>query len=219
MTRPNVLTDPHTLNSIEQAKQIAFLRERYDKVDTEEGKAEILSELEYRFHGAWASKVDDLYHAREDRLERIKLWKEREIPLITREIEHDQAKLKAINDLLRLLYGMNCLNEDSELEGENYSIKLWESDRLKITLLTPIEEWTEEHRQEFAMVEEVNSTTVLVKNDKPIGLPSLTTKRKFILDRDAIAKCYKENPWKLPAGVSVTKVFNIKPKRKLRGKS
>ena len=214
MSQPNVLTDPHTYNSIEQAKRIAFLRERYSKVDTEEGKAEILGELEHRY-GNWRSKVDGIYHAREDRLDRLRRWKEEEIPLIQTQIKHDQAKLNAINDLLKLLYGLNCANDDGELEGENYSIKMWESSSLKMTVTIPIEEWSEEHQQKFAIVEEVNATTVLLKNGKPIGKPSQSTKTKFILDRDAIKSCYETDPYLLPAGLQVQKTFNIKAKRRL----
>jgi len=213
MTKP-VTNEREPLNTIESAKHLMFLRKRYKEIHTEEGKAEILAEFEHHDETSWGAKVDNLYYVKRDAERCIEEWKNEELPKVQSALKHEVARLNGIENLIKLIFELGACNADGELVGHDYIFKIYHS-QLKMTVTTPIEEWSEEHQQKFAMVEETKSTTVLFKNDKPVGEPSLSVKRKFILDRNAIKACYESDPYLLPGGLKVEKALVIKTKRKL----
>ena len=209
-------TEREPLNTIESAKRLMYLRKRYKEVHTEEGKAELLAEFEDHDKTSWGIKVDNLYYARRDAQRCIEEWKNEELPKVQDALKHEVARLEDINNLIKLIHQLGACNADGELVGHNYTFKLYHHS-LKMTVTTPIEEWSKEHQDKFAMVEEISSTTVLKKNGKPIGEPSTSIKSKFILDRNAIKACYESDPYLLPGGLKVEKTLVIKTKRKLSG--
>ena len=214
----SVTNERKPLNTIESAKHLMFLRKRYKEVHTEEGKAELLAEFEDHDKTSWGIKVDNLYYARRDAERCIEEWKNEELPKVQDALKHEVSRLDSINNLIKLIFELGACNADGELVGHDYIFKIYHS-RLKMTVTTPIEEWSKEHQDKFAMVEEISSTTVLKKAGKPVGEPSTSIKTKFILDRNAIKACYESDPYLLPGGLKVEKTLVIKTKRKLSSDS
>lgn len=185
---------------------------------TDESKELIKAELEQCI-ALRSEKVDRLYYAwahHEDAIDRAK----KEEHLLKAQRQSHENQVQQIKGLLNWL--RRAATENNTITGQNYQFSFTRLSQLSVEINRPIEEWSEEERKKFCVMQTVTTTKhsvltsmtgeVLEETTKPV------TKTEIIPNLDAIRNAYQEGQ-ELPSGVKVQQNYAIRRKRILTTRS
>jgi hypothetical protein len=177
---------------------------------TPESKQLVLAELE-QVARIRSEKMDGIHYALTNHEQLIATGKE-EKKLLDAAIKHHEAEVKGLRGILERLHQLGCI-EDNKLIGKNYQFNISPLPELALEVSKPVEEWDNEDKEAYAMVEEVTTTTIVRSNNgKDILWSDEKIKHKHVPNPDAIRAAH-ENGQPLPSGVRLIKKYRISRKR------
>jgi len=214
MTQQQTNTDLKRLTTFELIKHHAALESSLPLLTPE---SQELVKAEMELCAAFkAKKLDQIYYAwvnNEDAIERAK----KEEELLKTQRKHHESQVNQIKSLLKYLRNYVPM-DGSTLQGENYQFTFTKLKDLNVEINSDIEDWTEQEREKYCIVQTVTTTKhtvvtsltgeVLDESTKP------TTKTETIPNVDAIRTAYEKGE-QLPTGVKVQQNYAIRRKRLL----
>jgi histidinol phosphatase-like enzyme len=163
-----------------------------------------------------SEKIDRLYYAwahHEDAIERAK--KEQEL-LATAKKHHESqvAQIKALINWLR----RSAPIDNNKITGKDYEFTLVKKKNLTVLVSSDVQDWTEEEKQKYCIIEKVTTTkhTVVMSMDGRVLEEDTrpTTKAETIPNTNALINAYQEGQH-LPSGVKIQQDYNIRRARVL----
>ena len=166
-----------------------------------------------------SDKIDRIYYAlaaHEDAIERVK----KEQDLLAAAKKHHETNLTGLKGLLNWIRRSGVIKEN-KITGRNYEFVLVRKPVLTVTISSDIDDWTEEERQKFCVVQEVTTTkqTVLRSMSGEV-LEEKTdpkTKTETLPNLDELRNAYQTGQ-SIPSGIKITQDYSIRPKRLLTSK-
>lgn len=197
------------LNTFELYKHYAGLSHSLPML-TDESKQLVLAELE-QVARLRSEKLDGIHYALTNHEQLVAVGKE-EKKLLDAAIKHHEAEVKGLRGILERLHQIGCVH-DNKLVGKNYQFNISPQKELAVEVSKPVEEWDNEDKEAYAMVEEVTTTTIVRSNNgKNILWSDEKIKHKHVPNPDAIRTAH-ENGQQLPEGVRLIKKYRITRKR------
>jgi len=161
-----------------------------------------------------SEKIDRIYYAlgaHEDAIERIK----KEQALLANAKTHHESNLTGLKGLINWIRRSGVIKEN-KITGRNYEFVLVRKSTLTVIITSNIDDWTEEERKQFCIVQEVTTTkqTVIRSLDGSILEEKIDPKTKIetLPNLDELRNAYQAGqptPW----GVKITQDYSIRPKR------
>ena len=166
-----------------------------------------------------SDKIDRIYYAlaaHEDAIERVK----KEQDLLAAAKKHHETNLTGLKGLLNWIRRSGVIKEN-KITGRNYEFVLVRKPVLTVTISSDIDDWTEEERQKFCVVQEVTTTkqTVLRSMSGEV-LEEKTdpkTKTETLPNLDELRNAYQTGQ-AIPSGIKIVQDYSIRPKRLLTTK-
>ena len=166
-----------------------------------------------------SDKIDRIYYAlaaHEDAIERVK----KEQDLLAAAKKHHETNLAGLKGLLNWIRRSGVIKEN-KITGRNYEFVLVRKPVLTVTISSDIDDWTEEERQKFCVVQEVTTTkqTVLRSMSGEV-LEEKTdpkTKTETLPNLDELRNAYQTGQ-AIPNGIKIVQDYSIRPKRLLTTK-
>ena len=166
-----------------------------------------------------SDKIDRIYYAlaaHEDAIERVK----KEQDLLAAAKKHHETNLTGLKGLLNWIRRSGVIKEN-KITGRNYEFVLVRKPVLTVTISSDIDDWTEEERQKFCVVQEVTTTkqTVLRSMSGEV-LEEKTdpkTKTETLPNLDELRNAYQTGQ-AIPNGIKIVQDYSIRPKRLLTTK-
>lgn len=203
-----------TLNVFDLYKHYAALEASLPLL-TDQSKELVKDELEHCLN-LRSEKVDRLYYAWSHHEDAIHRAKEEE-SLLKKQRRYHENQVTGIKRLIVWLRTVAPRNENS-IKGKDYQFNLRRLPTLKVEIKSSIDEWSQEERQKFCVIETVTTTkhSVLTSLSGEVLDESSTpvTKSEVIPNLDAIRNAYQEGQH-LPHGVKVYQDYAITRKRLL----
>jgi histidinol phosphatase-like enzyme len=163
-----------------------------------------------------SEKIDRLYYAwahHEDAVERAK--KEQELLAAAR--KHHESQLAQIKGLINWLRRSAPI-DNNKITGKDYEFTLSKKKTPTVLISSDIQDWTEEEKQKYCIIETVTTTkhTVVTSMDGKVLEEETkpTTKAETIPNTNALINAYQEGQH-LPHGVKIQQDYNIRRARVL----
>lgn len=163
-----------------------------------------------------SEKIDRLYYAwahHEDAIERAK--KEQE--LLATAKKHHESQVTQIKSLINWLRRSAPI-DNNKITGKDYEFTLVKKKDLTVLVSSDVQDWTEEEKQKYCIIEKVTTTkhTVVMSMDGKVLEEDTrpTTKAETIPNTNALINAYQEGQH-LPSGVKIQQDYNIRRARVL----
>jgi len=201
--------DLDTLNTFELYKHHAGLSRSLPML-TDESKKLVLSELESVVR-LRSEKLDGIHYALTQHEQLVQTGKN-EKKLLDAAIKHHESEVKGLRGILERLHQMGFV-EDNKLVGKNYQINISPLPDLALEVEKSVEDWDTQDQEQYAMVEEVVTTTICKSlNGKNILWTDEKVKHRHVPNADALRKAH-ESGHALPPGIKFVKKYRITRKR------
>ena len=201
--------DLNSLTSFDLYKHQAGLTRALPML-TDESKALVLAELE-TVARLQSEKLDSIHYVMTQH-ESLAETGKAEKKLLDAAIKHHLSQVKQARGILERLHQLGYV-DDNKLVGKKYQFNISPLPDLALEVEKPVEEWSEQDRTDYSMVEEVKTTTVCYSsNGKDILWSNEKVQHKHVPNADAIRTAHSEGKL-LPEGVRLVKKYRITRKR------
>ena len=178
---------------------------------TAQAKADALQELE-ECAGLRSSKIDGLHYAITKNERLVEVGKA-EKAMLDAAIKRHEHEVNAIKSLIKELRRQGHA-PSNRLTGKNFEFTVSPiKDQIEIS--TTPDDWTAEEQQQFAIVKEVVTTTILKSVDGALIESSERVTQTKVPNLDAIRDLHSQGK-KLPHGVTVKSNYAIRTRRVLK---
>ena len=202
------------LNTFELYKHYAAIASSLELV-TLESKEVLLAEMEACAR-LKSRKIDSIYHLITKHESNLEVGKKYKADVMTA-MKHEQAEINALRGLLKEIRRRGYANKNI-IEGHDYTFHVIPNPSLTIEVSSDINDWSQDERDQFAMVEETIKTTHYKSaNGTHIIRTDEKTTSKLIPNIDAIRTAY-ETDKPIPNGVRATQDYQIRTKLNLKSK-
>lgn len=200
------------LNTFELYKHYAAMASSLELV-TLESKEVLLAEMEACAR-LKSRKIDSIYHLITKHESNLEVGKKYKADVMTA-MKHEQAEINALRGLLKEIRRRGYA-DGNKIEGHSYTYTVIPNPALTVEVSSDINDWSQDERDQFAMVEETIKTTHYKSaNGKHIIQTDEKTTSKLIPNIDAIRTAYETNN-PLPSGVRAKQDYQIRTKLNLR---
>jgi len=178
---------------------------------TDQAKADALQELE-KCAGLRSSKIDGLHYAITKNERLVEVGKA-EKAMLDAAIKRHENEVDAIKSLIKELRRQGHA-PSNRLTGKNFEFTVSPiKDQIEIS--TTPDDWTAGEQQQFAIVKEVVTTTILKSVDGALIESSERVTQTKVPNLDAIRDLHSQGK-KLPHGVTVKSNFAIRTRRVIK---
>jgi len=178
---------------------------------TDQAKADALQELE-KCAGLRSSKIDGLHYAITKNERLVEVGKA-EKAMLDAAIKRHENEVDAIKSLIKELRRQGHA-PSNRLTGKNFEFTVSPiKDQIEIS--TTPDDWTAEEQQQFAIVKEVVTTTILKSVDGALIESSERVTQTKVPNLDAIRDLHSQGK-KLPHGVTVKSNYAIRTRRVIK---
>ena len=203
-------TDLKRLNTLDLYKHHHALSSSINFL-TEQSRQDALDELE-ECAGLRSSKIDSLHYAITKNERLVEVGKA-EKALLDAAIKRHEHEVDAIKSLVKELRRRGHA-PDNRLTGKNFEFTVSPiKDQIEIS--TTPDDWTVEEQQQFAIVKEVITTTILKAVDGAVIESAEKITRSKVPNLDAIRDLHSQGK-KLPQGVTVKSNYAIRTRRVIK---
>ena len=203
-------TDLKRLNTLDLYKHHHALSSSINFL-TEQSRQDALDELE-ECAGLRSSKIDGLHYAITKNERLVEVGKA-EKAMLDAAIKRHENEVDAIKSLIKELRRRGHA-PDNRLTGKNFEFTVSPiKDQIEIS--TTPDDWTVEEQQQFAIVKEVITTTILKTVDGAVIESTEKITKSKVPNLDAIRDLHSQGK-KLPQGVTVKSNYAIRTRRVIK---
>lgn len=197
------------LNTFELYKHYAALSSSLSLL-TPDSKELALSELEHCAK-LRSSKIDGIHYHLTQHEKLVEVGVEEKKKLDTA-IKHHKAEIEALRSILKEVRRRG-LADGNKITGKNYEFNVSPLPSPTVEITGTVDDWSTDEQQQFAMVEEVITTTITKSLDgKNILRADEKVKHRHVPNLDAIKSAHAQGHI-LPKGVQVVQNHRITVKR------